>query len=67
MNMIDIENVIVEDPESTAPCGAKGIGKPVMPPIAIGERGRESSCLHFHGLLHFGPPFSSRPFLCPPV
>ena len=41
MDMIDIENVIVEDPESTAPCGAKGIGKPVMPPIAIGERGRE--------------------------
>ena len=61
--MIDIENVIVEYPESTAPCGAKGIGEPVMPPIAIGE----SSSLHFHGLLHFGPPFSSRPFLCPPV
>lgn len=32
-------------------------------PIAI----RESSCLHFHGLLHCGLPFPSRPFLCPPV
>ncbi|MBZ2175166.1 molybdopterin-dependent oxidoreductase [Schnuerera sp. xch1] len=34
MDMIDLENVIVEDPESTAPFGAKGVGEPVMIPIA---------------------------------
>jgi CO/xanthine dehydrogenase Mo-binding subunit len=34
MDMIDIKNIIVEDPESTAPYGAKGIGEPVMIPIA---------------------------------
>ena len=34
MDMIDVENIIVEDPESTAPYGAKGIGEPVMIPIA---------------------------------
>ncbi len=33
MDMIDIENIIVEDPESTAPYGAKGIGEPVMIPV----------------------------------
>ena len=34
MDMIDVDNIIVEDPESTAPYGAKGIGEPVMIPIA---------------------------------
>lgn len=34
MDMIDIEKIIVEDPESTGPYGAKGIGEPVMIPIA---------------------------------
>ena len=34
MDMIDINNIIVEDPESTAPYGKKGIGEPVMIPIA---------------------------------
>lgn len=34
MDMIDVEKIIVEDPESTAPYGAKGIGEPVMIPIA---------------------------------
>lgn len=34
MDMIDVENIIVEDPEITAPYGAKGIGEPVMIPIA---------------------------------
>ncbi|HAE91893.1 xanthine dehydrogenase family protein molybdopterin-binding subunit [Tissierella praeacuta] len=34
MDMIDINNVIVEDPETTAPYGAKGIGEPVMIPMA---------------------------------
>jgi len=34
MDMIDVKNIIVEDPESTAPYGAKGIGEPVMIPIA---------------------------------
>lgn len=33
MDMIDVENIIIEDPESTAPYGAKGIGEPVMIPI----------------------------------
>lgn len=30
LDMPDIESIIVEDPESTAPYGAKGIGEPVM-------------------------------------
>ena len=34
MDMIDVENIIIEDPENTAPYGAKGIGEPVMIPIA---------------------------------
>ncbi len=34
MDMIDVENIIIEDPEHTAPYGAKGIGEPVMIPIA---------------------------------
>lgn len=33
MDMIDIENIIIEDPESTAPYGAKGIGEPVTIPM----------------------------------
>lgn len=33
MDMIDVENIIVEDPESTAPYGAKGIGEPVLIPV----------------------------------
>ena len=33
MDMVDVENLIVEDPETTAPYGAKGIGEPVMIPI----------------------------------
>ncbi len=33
MDMIDVENIIIEDPESTAPYGAKGIGEPVTIPI----------------------------------
>src|SRR5699024_3241971 len=33
MDMVDVENIIIEDPESTAPYGAKGIGEPVMIPI----------------------------------
>lgn len=33
LDMPDVKNVIVEDPESTAPYGAKGIGEPVMIPI----------------------------------
>lgn len=34
MDTIDVENIIIEDPESSAPYGAKGIGEPVMIPIA---------------------------------
>ena len=34
MDMIDIDTVIIEDPESTAPYGAKGIGEPVTIPVA---------------------------------
>lgn len=34
MDMIDVEKIIIEDPENTAPYGAKGIGEPVMIPIA---------------------------------
>lgn len=33
MDMIDVENIIIEDPESTAPYGAKGIGEPVTIPV----------------------------------
>ncbi len=33
MDMVEVENIIVEDPESTAPFGAKGIGEPVMIPV----------------------------------
>ena len=33
MDMIQVENIIVEEPESTAPFGAKGIGEPVMIPV----------------------------------
>ncbi len=32
LDMPEIKNIIVEDPESTAPFGAKGIGEPVMIP-----------------------------------
>lgn len=32
VDMPEIQNIIVEDPESTAPYGAKGIGEPVMIP-----------------------------------
>lgn len=34
LDMIDIDNIIIEDPEGTAPYGAKGIGEPVIIPIA---------------------------------
>lgn len=34
MDMIDIDRIIVEDPESTAPYGAKGVGEPVTIPFA---------------------------------
>lgn len=34
MDMVDVEKIIIEDPEPTAPYGAKGIGEPVMIPIA---------------------------------
>ncbi|MBO8158403.1 molybdopterin cofactor-binding domain-containing protein [Thermosyntropha sp.] len=34
MDMPEIQNIIVEDPENTAPYGAKGIGEPVM--ISVG-------------------------------
>ena len=34
MDMIDVEKIIIEDPEMTAPYGAKGIGEPVIIPIA---------------------------------
>lgn len=34
MDMIDFEKIIIEDPETTAPYGAKGIGEPVMIPVA---------------------------------
>lgn len=33
MDMLDVENIIIEDPESTAPYGAKGIGEPVTIPV----------------------------------
>jgi len=34
LDMPDIEKIIIEDPESTAPFGAKGIGEPVLIPVA---------------------------------
>ncbi|MCR2045278.1 molybdopterin-dependent oxidoreductase [Anaerosalibacter massiliensis] len=34
MDMIDVEKILIEDPEPTAPYGAKGIGEPVMIPVA---------------------------------
>lgn len=34
MDMVDIHTIIVEDPETTAPYGAKGIGEPVTLPVA---------------------------------
>jgi len=34
MDIPEIQKVIVEDPENTAPYGAKGIGEPVMVPVA---------------------------------
>jgi CO/xanthine dehydrogenase Mo-binding subunit len=34
MDMPDVEKVIVEDPETTAPYGAKGIGEPVLVAVA---------------------------------
>ncbi|WP_069650890.1 xanthine dehydrogenase family protein molybdopterin-binding subunit [Caloranaerobacter ferrireducens] len=34
MDMPEIEKVIIEEPESTAPFGAKGIGEPVTIPVA---------------------------------
>lgn len=34
LDMINIDNIIIEDPEGTAPYGAKGIGEPVIIPIA---------------------------------
>ena len=34
MDMPEVEKIIIEDPESTAPFGAKGIGEPVMIPVA---------------------------------
>lgn len=34
LDMVNVKNIIIEDPESTAPYGAKGIGEPVMIPIA---------------------------------
>lgn len=33
MDTLDIEKIIIEDPESSAPYGAKGIGEPVMIPV----------------------------------
>lgn len=33
MDMVDVKNVIIEDPESTAPYGAKGVGEPTMIPV----------------------------------
>ncbi len=34
LDVINLKKIIVEDPESTAPFGAKGIGEPVMVPVA---------------------------------
>lgn len=33
MDVTELTKIIVEDPESTAPYGAKGIGEPVMIPV----------------------------------
>ena len=33
MDMVEVENIIVEEPESTPPIGANGIGEPVMIPV----------------------------------
>ncbi|MTI70389.1 MAG: nicotinate dehydrogenase medium molybdopterin subunit [Firmicutes bacterium] len=33
LDMIDIDNILIEDPENTAPYGAKGVGEPVMIPV----------------------------------
>jgi CO/xanthine dehydrogenase Mo-binding subunit len=32
-DMVDVEKIIIEDPHSTGPFGAKGIGEPVMIPV----------------------------------
>ncbi|WP_251859917.1 molybdopterin cofactor-binding domain-containing protein [Clostridium sp. Marseille-Q2269] len=34
MDVPDVQNIIIEDPESTAPFGAKGIGEPTMVSVA---------------------------------
>ncbi len=34
MDTLNVEKIIVEDPETSAPYGAKGIGEPVMLPVA---------------------------------
>ena len=34
MDMPELEKIIIEDPESTGPYGAKGIGEPVMTYVA---------------------------------
>jgi len=34
LDMPEVQNIIVEDPESTAPFGAKGVGEPVMIAVA---------------------------------
>jgi len=34
MDIPDLEKIIIEDPESTGPFGAKGIGEPVMLGVA---------------------------------
>ncbi|HLR34214.1 MAG TPA: molybdopterin cofactor-binding domain-containing protein, partial [Tissierellales bacterium] len=34
MDMVDIDTIIIEDPENTAPYGAKGIGEPTTIPVA---------------------------------
>lgn len=34
MDVVELEKIIVEEPETTAPFGAKGIGEPVMLPVA---------------------------------
>ncbi|NMR95735.1 xanthine dehydrogenase family protein molybdopterin-binding subunit, partial [Vibrio parahaemolyticus] len=34
MDTVDIEKIIIEDPEFTGPYGAKGIGEPVTIPVA---------------------------------
>lgn len=34
LDMLDVKNIIVEDLETSAPYGAKGVGEPVMIPVA---------------------------------